>query len=482
MSYRSSVSFSGDVDDSGDPDIVYYNAQIINDNALNPVAIGLDPVVRFQETRSVPLIKDISKFYFSIVRFTMNGPNKDLPLFIPAVQLGQSDLDLTAYSVGLEWSLSALPFSIGGYSPTGSIYSQAFVKYATETIAYQNFNIQLPNAPIASQDIRGVYYYVYTYQHWLDLVNATFAGMVDSIIAPNPYYPSGSMGWAYGLAWSSAGTGLAQTATTFATLPAPAPANNGQYWRVADTGYWYLSNGATWGSPLTTLTAAGGATPNPLADKGTPYLLYSPSSTRFTLYYPDPYVGAVKLWFNTNMFGLFSNWNNLYLGDELTGRVNQILIQDLLGTNQYTDPITSFKYTLLEQEYNSTATLWSPIESIVFTSTLIPIFPEQVGEPIVYGGGNDFANQNASTSAFSPIITDIALPLNTAHDYREFLEYVPTAEYRMSAFTSSKQELRNIDVQVFWKSRLDNNLYPVRMFNQSSVSLKIMFRKKQLGR
>ena len=493
MPYRSSVEFSGSVDDSGDPDIVYYNAQIINDNQLQKVDIGLDPVVRFQETRSVPLIKDISQFYFSIVRFTMNGPNKDLPIFIPAIQTGQSDINLTAYSITMDWDMNALPLTIGGFTPSTLISPQAFIPYISETTGfYTNKGINTPNPPLKSQDIRGVYYYVYTYQHWLDLVNYTLANMVDTIQAPNPYYPQGSMGWLYGVAWSTSTGGSAQTAANFAALPSAA-AHNGETWRVSDTGYFYVSNGTNWSSPITTLNGASGNI-NPLTANGTIRILYNPSTTLFTLYFPSAYAGNhwwndndynalyVKLYFNSNMYGLFSNWNNQFLGDETTGKVNQIIVQNLLGTNQYTDQVSSHVYYTLEQEYNSTSTLWSPIESIVFTSTLIPVFPEQVGEPIVYGGGNDYASQNASSSAFSPIITDIALPMNTAHDYREFLEYTPTAEYRMTAFTSSKQELRNIDVQVFWKSRLDNNLYPVRMFNQSSVSIKMMFRKKEMGK
>jgi hypothetical protein len=58
------------------------------------------------------------------------------------------------------------------------------------------------------------------------------------------------------------------------------------------------------------------------------------------------------------------------------------------------------------------------------------------------------------------------------------LYYAPTAEYRMADFQNSKTEIKNIDVQVFWKNRLNNQLYPVSMYNLSSVSIKIMFRKK----
>jgi len=85
-----------------------------------------------------------------------------------------------------------------------------------------------------------------------------------------------------------------------------------------------------------------------------------------------------------------------------------------------------------------------------------------------------------SQSAFQPIITDIALDTSTAgpEAYRQFTYYTPVAEYRMTDFGASKQEIRNIDIQVFFKNRLDGNLYPINMYNLSTVSVKCLFRKK----
>jgi hypothetical protein len=451
--YRSSVEFSGQADINGDPDIVYYNADIINDNALQQVQLGLDPVVRFQETRSTALIKDISQFYFSIVRFTMNGPNKDLPLFIPSIQLGQSDLNLTAYSVGLQLRKEVL---IGGNPFTFSGYARRFVKYRTETTAYAAFNIQLPNPPIESQDIRGVYYNVYSFQHWLDLMNDTLVLTQTSADPLSPYKTTLSLQEQFQAFWTL--NGGAGVAPSIISEPPTITYSDNIFTLQFDTYGYGGKDARSFG------TGAAG-------DEE-----------------------AISLWFNTNSFGLFTNLNNEYLGNELTGQVNNIIVSNHKGTNLYfplsptmtagpppTPEYTGKSYYTMTQEYESNSTLWSPVSALVFTSTLIPIFPESVGEPIVYGGANDTSSANNSTSAFSPIITDIALPLNSASDYRTFIEYVPTAEYRLSAFTSSRQELRNIDVQVFWKCRLDNNLYPVRMFNLSSVSLKMMFRKKRGG-
>ena len=52
--YSSSVETIGS---SSEPDIVYYNADIVADAYdVNQLGLGKDPAIRFQETRSTPLI------------------------------------------------------------------------------------------------------------------------------------------------------------------------------------------------------------------------------------------------------------------------------------------------------------------------------------------------------------------------------------------------------------------------------------------
>jgi hypothetical protein len=140
-------------------------------------------------------------------------------------------------------------------------------------------------------------------------------------------------------------------------------------------------------------------------------------------------------------------------------------------------------FYIAQQDYSSTDSLWSPVSSIVFTSTLLPVKSEATGAPVVLGAGNVGFSQATTPSAFQPIITDIALDTSSgnAEAYRKFIYYAPSAEYRLSDFSSSKQDIRNIDIQVYWKNRLDNQLYPINMFNLSSVSIKVMFKHKDAG-
>jgi hypothetical protein len=197
---------------------------------------------------------------------------------------------------------------------------------------------------------------------------------------------------------------------------------------------------------------------------------------------------------NSNLYGLFNSFEvlieNLALPPlALNGYYAKVVFPNKCYENvldRQTNPPAwlpkeaKFIYWVATQDYNSTGDLWTPISSIVFTSTLLPIKTEATGPPVRFGTGNLGQSAPSVQSAFQPIITDIAIDTQSsgAEGYRQFIYYVPSAEYRMTAFEKSKQEIRNIDIQVYWKSRLDNVLYPVQMFNLSSVSLKVMFRKR----
>ena len=56
------------------PDLIYYNADIINGRLIDEGS-GKDPKISFNETRDSPIVKDASQYYFSIVRFSMDGSN-----------------------------------------------------------------------------------------------------------------------------------------------------------------------------------------------------------------------------------------------------------------------------------------------------------------------------------------------------------------------------------------------------------------------
>ena len=383
--------------DNNDPDIIFYNAQILCDRTEDQGADN-DPIIRFAENRPSGVVDDISKYDFSIVRFTLNGSGADLPLFIPKIMENQSDPNKTIYSVTLAFN--------------NITSSQVFINYASESI-----NATVPQPPMngKTQDLNSKYYYVYTYQHMVDLVNIALETAFSNL--------------------------QRQVQSTYGVFITKQP--NMQYNPV--TGLFSLYTDS-YGFGEYDRTSQGSA-----------------KDENFTLY------------FNSNMYHLFRNFSNQYIGGEQFGMTNKILIQNKLGLNTYTDPVGT-KYYVTTQDYISTSTGWAAVSAIVFASTMIPIVAEAMSAPVVFKSnvGNVTVTSN---NLNQPIITDISLPLDRADQYKGFIQYNPSGEYRMSCLNGSGP-LNMIDIGVYWRHR-NGDLFPITMPNGASCTLKIMFRKKK---
>lgn len=541
FSQSSSFEYIGD---SRDPDIIYYNASIINnttdDTNIQDVAIS-DPPIKFNETRDTAIIKDASQYQFSIVRFVVNGGNKDLPLFIPAIQsgTGQTDVNLTEYALGITYSGSdANIVGFGSNEVDATTPGLTYVEYIPES---QNTVLApLPRSTASSNyvgvwDSAGVYlpgqivYFTPTKQYYQANQYRYYPG---SITPTNPppntnFQPPISSDY-----WTLCSPELGN----------PQDLSSRYYWIYTYTHWvnlvqnalekanlacytaWVAGGGTT---PYTSYNTAGDATSWVASGNATPVMNWNQSSGLFSISYPPTYLSrddqtangytpgatapVMSLYFNVNMEGLFANFNNIYYNSTSplwspaspaggpdtpinrwaypgttvfpSGFANEMVVQvQNHGINIIT-PVslgtTTGKFIQMTQDYPSTSTLWSPIESIVFTSALLPIQNEAQAPPNALGTKNTGNSQATSQSAFAPIITDVALDLSSdPAGYRKMIYYAPSAEYRMADFQNSKSDIRSIDVQVFWRNRLDNNLYPLSMFNLSSVSIKLMFRKK----
>lgn len=436
-------------------ELIYMNIDVVN-NGVFDKGSNQDPPCNYQESRGTAILKDASLYNFSIVRFTLDGPNRNLPLFIPTISKGASFLTTfgwkTIYSITLVANINGTTFT-----------NQQYVYWLPERT-----DLREPASPLAKQDISDPYWWCFSYDHWLNCVNKAFTQAMINI-----------------------GTLVGYSPFTLAPIMSY-DANTGLFTLSCD------SNG--FGDNLTNdLINIAGFPSNfqsPInADQRLAWSSQAPTSKNEKFF----------VFFNSNMYGLFANFSTLYLGDDLpvaTDFGRDYLIQvdnsrvatynplrlNPAGTGTPTSVVTAStlspstfpKYLfVMEQEAGSTSTLWSPIASIVFCSTLLPTLPENVGAPLNLGGSDNAVNP--STTAFQPIITDIGLPLGNAQDWRQQITYTPTAEYRLTSMGTSPQEVRSLDVQIFWRSRLTNELIPLRLFNQSTVSMKILFRLRNGG-
>ena len=81
-----SYSFRSVIDGGADSEMIYYNATMTSTKTADLTISQPPQPVKFNETRDAPIIKDASQYNFSIIKFTMNGPGRELPLFIPLIQ------------------------------------------------------------------------------------------------------------------------------------------------------------------------------------------------------------------------------------------------------------------------------------------------------------------------------------------------------------------------------------------------------------
>jgi hypothetical protein len=205
-----------------------------------------------------------------------------------------------------------------------------------------------------------------------------------------------------------------------------------------------------------------------------PFIVYNNANKKFDIYYPADNDAGFSFYFNSNLYNLLSHYPHEYNDlDEV--KQYRIIPRNYQGLNSIT--LNSVDYIKIEQEAVSLGTYWSPISSIVFTSSLLPIISEGVSQPIKFGNSNN-ANAVSSVSNFEPIITDIALTLDDAYNYKDFLSYIPGAEYRFVSLTNSNQPIRNVNVNIYWKYRLTGQLVPLKLSNLSNISMKFLFQPK----
>jgi hypothetical protein len=421
------------VGSSAEPDILYYNASIVNNNTddlINGYAFQ-DPLIKFNETRDKPIVADASKYQFSIVRFVVNGGNLDLPLFIPAIQsyTGQIDPNLTEYGLGISAAIN-LPNTTGGLTTTYQLCPP--LTYLEFTPENRNQDIApIPNPPCAPtfalQINNGIW----------DNTNAYNAGLIVTADATyNLYYkaqinvPAGTpLNGTYTLPGSTAQ--LPYWVSVSPELGRPQDVSSKYYWisnfqtmvNMTNTAL-VAANTALFNALLAgwvANTAVGNTAANfPYGTAGVPdyavfantypapVMSYNISTGLFSIMYPNIYDPSslpgpfpkMGLWFNANMYGLFANFLSEYYntrsgdgslglplttstlpGPFLPGYSYKMLVQrtDPLNTNVFPPsaihPVSTFAgdYFQMTHEYISTSSLWCPVDSLVFISNLLPL-------------------------------------------------------------------------------------------------------------
>lgn len=520
-----SYSYKSIIDGGADSELIYYNANIINTQTSDAGNPSDPPVVRFNESRDAPIVRDASLYNFSITRFSMNGPNKNLPLFIPIIQTNgfafpvQNSPNRTIYYV-------SVPYQRGWtFTNTSGVAENRTFTIAPESVPLiyrpeiQNNDIApvpiVPPSGLTRQNLSTRYYWVYTYKHWCDLVNETI------LTAMQLTYN------AFASVWNNPTSGIDTTASPF---PYPTFASflldhDAPFVKYDEDTKLFEFYGDTRAFNVASQLNSGVINPLTGVPIGTnvPLPAFVPPVVPVVPFPAQPATAPyLRLFLNSNLFGLLCNFKhtqyNALQGNTLPFPLTTTLIpttgtaitptlytyEILFPNENYTNilnnnptlqgsqavpppaynpyflipPQKQRTYWIAKQDYGSTGSLWSPVQSIVFTSTLLPVKKEYTGKPLILGDSNNSGTTN-SASAFEPIVADFVIDQQNekAEGWRDFTLYEPTAEYKMISLTASHDEIRSIDLQVYWKYRLTGELIPLTMFNCSDVAVKMLFRK-----
>lgn len=371
------------------------------------------PPLSFEETRLQPFLDgDASDYFCTIARFTLQTSNS-LPVFIPTINTNQIVV------AGQQPFINETIYKISFYEQADPSNPTASRQLVQLNVIYvpSDQSIPLPRPPVVEQDLTSEYYYVRNYSDFIDMINTTLSTLFVNIMAIGHYNPP-YMEW--------------DNASCTASL-------------YADT-YYFDLNGNT--NPFT-------------GDTGR--------------------IRKFEIYFNTRLYQLFSTLNATYVGKQNVGTGGLDYRMDFFGNASNTvklpqnDSNGNSMYNVVIAQEISTIGVWSPIESIVFTSTSLPIQPSLSSAPKVISNGDNSTSGNGQPN-ISNILTDFQISVTAANQYRPEISYVPSGEYRLVDMFSNSN-LSRVDLSVYWRDKR-GFLNPILLYPGCSASVKLLFRSK----
>ena len=399
------------------PSHIYYDLNLKNYSN----DIDNKQAVRFTETRQAPIIKDCSQYDLSIIRFHMT--TSSLPIYIAEIEPGstQTDPNVMLHTITMEVRRGDIGSTIYCTGP----YNLQWIP--------QDLSVQPPPAPSDNSDryyLQSVseYYYAYNMDHLCKIINQTFSTLTASLSSFDPYF-----------------TGIPP-----------------------------------------------------------PFMTYDQSDMKFVMYakqnvfstdrvFPSPQGDKevyVNIYFNKSLYNLFSTFyfykmdpssvqpflNKSY--NEL--KMNYQLILDsfndtniLQSVNTNIQPLNRY---LQIKQMTSTVGCINSVSSIIFCSDMIPIIVNNMNKPhLLFNNQVVYYSKSQQQDSTLNIISDFSPGSDMV--IRSDVSYLPSAENRYIALTPNNQELRNIDISVYFLDSF-GIVHPVYLLSGGSCSIKLLFRLK----
>jgi hypothetical protein len=448
---------------SQNDDKKYYNISI--NYVDNPSGLTL---ATFRETRVQPIVDKADDYYLSIIRFTI--PMSSIPIFI---------MESVETQVGV-WNPNVTPFSV-------TLVDQATNNAYQSFIIYDPDNLSLP-VP-TSYDPTNAYYYVYSYQHMLTMINNALLRSFNALKTAHPtntaieapffrYNPSGFISL------------RTQVEYSFATQSIDIYVNHKlvKYTEAIAFDFYGFNTADGRDAKFKIMEEAFGSNSvRPDNYSSTSFCIHRFNNT----YKIDNIAYHLPEGVYNNIQDIVSQLNADLVNYTVTiGYNGKITITntvpavfkfepDSMGyTLGYTQaeytanlsyvsdtiPKSTPAYIYQRQEYLSLES-WNSLVDMQFTTDTIPINYEMVQNNTLEGRANS-----------RPILTDFEPTVTTAGSVRSIMYYYQQGPYRLINLVSP-EALVNFDFQIWWKDKIGNR-YPLYIRHGSQINIKIAFFKK----
>ena len=144
-------------DSKDDPNHIYLNLSFINNDFQSQAP---KPLIWF-DNRNTSILENAQEYYVGVCKFHID--TLGLPVFIPSVQIGQSDPNLTVYSFTMTYKTH--------------VY-QCYVSYEPDDLSQS-----IPQPPTVKQDMTSQYYFCNSYSHWVNLLNKCLKNCFQGLVS-----------------------------------------------------------------------------------------------------------------------------------------------------------------------------------------------------------------------------------------------------------------------------------------------------------
>lgn len=417
-----------------EPDHIYYDLQATT-NDQTGITVP-QSTLQFNEIRSNPYINDPEEYYASIVRFRVETNGINIPLMIPQMDSDQSEV------AGFE-SVNRLIYTV--VMRFGNNQYQQAVYFIP-----QNISVAVPTSTTVQDNSNG-YYNLNSFQSFVNMVNIAFENCVAglnamSAVGNNVRPPFLQLDPDSGKLQLFAQASFYDEALV---NPIQVFFNEALYNAFSSFQVFYNGANALSTTGLTILEARQSVVPPAVPTSVATTI--SKARYRLRFYFTTP-----------------------------RNQLNSFTVSDVIQPYNNTLPVAStYPYSAITmfQDYPDLASL-CPIQSILFTSSLLPISPSLTGKPSVFGSNPSLVSSGNNSNIVLQL-TDLELLNEKGSDWKPAVLYAPTAEYRLIDLFGNAP-LHQIDIQVYWKDRF-GNVYPLVLAPGATANIKIMFRKKSYG-